>query len=188
MKREDWQPSRRGELRFLEELRAILKEFGGVPSRMLSIPEWLDKFAQSVARRMVVGLMAENARSWRAAAREGMRGREIYEALQEEMRGPVGDRVREILEATSESKRRAVKRLTMNHFHALQFLLYVEESTGSPHYDDVASLLDGGFWAAAGPQAEPPKFFTAEALAKLRKRDAHLGMRPFRSPTAGKNS
>jgi SPP1 gp7 family putative phage head morphogenesis protein len=46
---------------------------------------------------MATAIKVENAKSWRSAARQGSRGREIYSALMEEMEGGVGDRVREIV-------------------------------------------------------------------------------------------
>lgn len=48
------------------------------------------EFAQKAALKMITGLFEDNAKSWRAAARAGMRGAEIYEALKNEMDGPTG--------------------------------------------------------------------------------------------------
>lgn len=46
---------------------------------------------------MVTQLRASNARSWREAARQASRGREIYEALRKEMQTGVGARARELV-------------------------------------------------------------------------------------------
>lgn len=48
-------------------------------------------FAQKAALTMVTGLFSDNAKTWRQAARAGMRGAEIYEKLKSEMDGPIGD-------------------------------------------------------------------------------------------------
>lgn len=58
---------------------------------------YLEKIGDFLARRMVTQLRVHNARSWREAARKSSRGREIYLALQEELRGPVGIRVQQII-------------------------------------------------------------------------------------------
>jgi len=100
MAKESWQPSRKRERTFLDDLFAIYDRMVGkspTKARLLTIPEWLEKYAWAIARRMVTGTMVENARTWRAAACESMRGEDIYEALQDEMRGPIGIRVRELI-------------------------------------------------------------------------------------------
>jgi SPP1 gp7 family putative phage head morphogenesis protein len=61
----------------------------------------VEDIAMRMARRMVTQLRVSNARSWRAAAAESSRGREIFALLQSEMRGNVGDRVREIVSENS---------------------------------------------------------------------------------------
>jgi SPP1 gp7 family putative phage head morphogenesis protein len=58
--------------------------------------------ARSAASRMVTGLMHDGARSWREAARSGMRGRDIYAALRNELKGPVGIRVQQLVDENAE--------------------------------------------------------------------------------------
>jgi SPP1 gp7 family putative phage head morphogenesis protein len=55
-------------------------------------------FALAAAKRMVTALYVGSRRTWREAAREAMKGREIYEMLQSELKSPVGDRVRDLVE------------------------------------------------------------------------------------------
>jgi hypothetical protein len=74
------------------------------------------------------------------------------------------------LERFAKFNRRMLKRLTSNHLHTMRLLRYVEECTGSPKYEDLANLLTQGFLAAGGPEDSIPKFFTADALAKLHQR------------------
>lgn len=57
----------------------------------------LESLAKPIAQRMVTQLKAANARSWREAATQSSRGREIFEALQREMETGVGQRVRQIV-------------------------------------------------------------------------------------------
>ena len=88
-----WTPNRRREEDFFQSLMAMWEKLrrGSAGVRMIGIAEWIDLYALQAAQRMIVGLLSENARTWRAAARESMRGEEIYRALSEEMAGPVGD-------------------------------------------------------------------------------------------------
>lgn len=55
------------------------------------------KWAETAAGRMITGVYEENARTWREAAREGMRGREVAKLLSNELRGNVGNRARELV-------------------------------------------------------------------------------------------
>jgi SPP1 gp7 family putative phage head morphogenesis protein len=52
--------------------------------------------AEAAAAKMVTSLFTDAGKTWREAARVNARGREIYEALQVEMYGSVGARVREL--------------------------------------------------------------------------------------------
>ena len=60
-------------------------------------PEVIEDLSLKMARRMITQLRASNARSWMEAAAESSRGREIRAALEKEMAGAVGGRVREIV-------------------------------------------------------------------------------------------
>lgn len=52
------------------------------------------RYAGEIAARMVTALAVDNARSWRQAAAQGTRGREIYDALRGQLAGKMGDFVR----------------------------------------------------------------------------------------------
>lgn len=69
-----------------------------------------------------------------------------------------------------------LKRLTYGQIATLQLLLYVERSTGGPRYEDASNLLTAGFVAAGGTENNIPKYFTADALAKLMQRTKKLGL------------
>ena len=80
------------------------------------------------------------------------------------------------LEHFSKFTKALLKRLTFVHLETLRLLLYVEESTGSPRYEDMSDLLTGGFLAAGGVEESIPEFFGADALAKLKQRTTKFGL------------
>lgn len=65
---------------------------------LLSDSQWLEAFAKQAAQRMVTGTLAATARSWRAAAREGMLTPRLYTALQSELQTNVGTRYYQLIE------------------------------------------------------------------------------------------
>ena len=77
-----------------------------------------------------------------------------------------------------------LKRLTIAHLETHKLLLYVEENTGRPRYEDMSNLLTAGFVAAGGTEDNIPDFFSADALAKLKQRLAKFGLtsRPVQAP------
>lgn len=58
-------------------------------------------FAQAAATKMVTGLFDDQGRTWRQAARNNSRGRMIREALQKELRGACGTRLRHLIDTLS---------------------------------------------------------------------------------------
>ena len=72
-----------------QEIIVQLEDFFKHPA----VIEW----ANDVARSMITGLAVQGAKDWREAARKSMRGREIYLALQQEMAGPIGMKVRQMI-------------------------------------------------------------------------------------------
>ncbi len=102
-------PRRRIEETYRKLIYRLLNEYLDLPSaaglgeitaalvRWTQISNFFEEAATSIAARMATQLKQENARSWREAARKGSRGRQIYEALQAEMEGDIGDKVREII-------------------------------------------------------------------------------------------
>lgn len=53
------------------------------------------RMAEATATKMVTHLFSDSGRTWRQAARANSQGRMIFEALRNEMHGPVGTAVRE---------------------------------------------------------------------------------------------
>lgn len=59
--------------------------------------DFLSHWSATLAARMITNTRNSNAKSWREAAQQSGRGREIYQALQEELYGPVGERITELV-------------------------------------------------------------------------------------------
>jgi SPP1 gp7 family putative phage head morphogenesis protein len=49
--------------------------------------------AENIAHKMITSVYNHNARTWKEAAARGTRGKEIYQAIQKQMQGSVGDKV-----------------------------------------------------------------------------------------------
>jgi SPP1 gp7 family putative phage head morphogenesis protein len=103
VKQSDWKPVRRVEQEYYSAIWNAIQKFfqeaseSGVPAQLLNAAEFLEMYARQAAARMVTGLLVRNARTWREAARESGKTQQMYAALQREMQGPVGDRVRELI-------------------------------------------------------------------------------------------
>ena len=90
---------------YLRDLEAFVEQFIprnillGRETRPLSFweDEAIREAAETIARRMLYRVAKTNANSWRAAARQSLHARRIYEALRREMSGPVGLRVNELI-------------------------------------------------------------------------------------------
>ena len=81
------------------------------------------------------------------------------------------------LERFFKFSRSQLKRMTITHFSTLQLLLYTEHRTGSARYECLSNLLTAGFLTAGGLENDIPKFFSVDALSKLKQRkgaDVHF--------------
>jgi len=68
-----------------------------VKTAPLTAAEFLLHYAKQAATRMVSALYFGTARTWREAAMQSGRSRQLYSALRREMQGPVGRRVRQLI-------------------------------------------------------------------------------------------
>jgi hypothetical protein len=99
----NWQPRKRTEQEYERSIFGLFanaleeSERSGVPVRLLSGVEFLARYAEQAALRMITALYFAGARTWREAARASGKTALMYQALQREMRGPVGARVRELV-------------------------------------------------------------------------------------------
>lgn len=96
---EHWHPIKRNTNVYLHDLEAYVEEFipwhirsGHEPGLVLSAEdvELMQAAAERMARRMITGVAATNATSWRAAAAASLKGRRIFEALRNELNSPLG--------------------------------------------------------------------------------------------------
>ena len=104
-----WMPKRRIEVAFR---RALLDMVKGIVSRVgessdpqlivatlehiAKTPDFI-RLSEAIALKMVTGLFDDTGRTWREAARNNGRGREIYQALQKELLGARGARIRALV-------------------------------------------------------------------------------------------
>lgn len=120
MRSDDWSPLRRIETDYLKAIQDIVNKVltqvrEDLTAREIMSPyevtatirkyfttDMYRTYALAAARRMITGLFHDGARTWREAARQSMRGREIYQGLQRELKGPVGFRLQALIEQNAE--------------------------------------------------------------------------------------
>lgn len=105
-----WMPKRRIEIAFRKALldiaKGIVMRAGETsdPHRIISTLERIThtpdfiRLSEAIALKMVTGLFDDTGRTWREAARNSVKGREIYQALQKELLGGRGARIRELVQ------------------------------------------------------------------------------------------
>lgn len=109
-----WQPRRRIEVTYKRSLRQIVKKMNQVLKGVHSISEIIrvlkkladtpefKKYAERSAMKMVTSLFSDAGKTWREAAKVNSRGRAIFEALKNEMNGPIGVVVNEQIQKNAE--------------------------------------------------------------------------------------
>lgn len=97
-----WAPRLMIEKRYIRSIKKMMQQFAELTKGRADPQEILDawkeyaesehfrKAAKDIAMKMVTGLFQDGQKTWRAAARENGQGRELYEALQQELSGQVG--------------------------------------------------------------------------------------------------
>ena len=106
MKSSAWQPFKRIEEAYRRELNQLFEKYLRFPDHatlgelVARLTDWqrvdrmFERFAMTSAERMVTNVLAQNARTWRAAATEAGEGAKVFETLRHELRGRVGATVR----------------------------------------------------------------------------------------------
>jgi SPP1 gp7 family putative phage head morphogenesis protein len=101
MDKNQWSHKNKNEQQYKKALEAVMKKIGEAikplsdPFKIVSTVKNIIKnshflrYAESVAKTMVTGLFVDNKRNWKAAARESMQGRKIFNALKDELSKPV---------------------------------------------------------------------------------------------------
>ena len=109
-----WMPKRRIEVAFrralLDMAKGIVSRVGETSDPQLIVatlehiartPDFI-RLSEAIAMKMVTGLFDDTARTWREAARNNGRGREIYQALQKELQGARGARIRALVQQNAD--------------------------------------------------------------------------------------
>jgi hypothetical protein len=102
----NWAPRRRAEYDYASNLTQLwfklIKESYALGTQIIGSAEFFTRYAQQAATRMITGLYFGQARSWREAAAQSGRSRFMYSALQKELKGPVGQRVRSLIQENAQ--------------------------------------------------------------------------------------
>lgn len=97
-----WKPKARIEASYRKNLLIIAKEIIRRCKGITDIPKLLrelykiadsvkfKKLAEATAMKFITGLFADQGKTWREAARINSKGKELYQALQEELKGDTG--------------------------------------------------------------------------------------------------
>ncbi|HCB99769.1 MAG TPA: hypothetical protein DEP42_00880 [Ruminococcaceae bacterium] len=114
MKFTAWEVRKKQEKRYLKALKKLRRFILHLIDKDDDLPQILnhletiakskelDRWANRYAYTFVTGLQEENARTWRQAAAKSSQGQRMYNALQKTLRGPVGDRVQELIESNAQ--------------------------------------------------------------------------------------
>lgn len=102
--------------------------------------EAFHEYAESAAMQMVTHLFRDNGRTWRQAARANSQGRQIFEALQAELDGPLGRHVRIL---TQQNAKR-ITRIPLTLAEEINRKV-LEESMKGTRSSDIANLIKKDF-------------------------------------------
>lgn len=109
-----WQPRRRIEVTYKRSLRQIVKRMNRIIKGLnttYEITRALKKFtdssefknyAERTAMKMITSIFSDAGKTWREAAKINSRGKTIYEALKNEMNGPIGGAINEQIQKNAE--------------------------------------------------------------------------------------
>lgn len=109
---DSWEPKRLIEERYKNALERLFAYFSKTLKQLIifDVADVLTAFrkycesdgfieyTQAAASKMITALYYENAKTWREAAQKSMRGKLIYQALQKEMNGSVGWKVKSLID------------------------------------------------------------------------------------------
>ena len=102
-----WKPKRRIEVRYRKALKQVLKKMNITIKdlnteyeitkalKKLANSSEFKRYAESISMNMITSLFSDSGKTWREAARSNSKGREIFEALKKELKGPIGGAVNE---------------------------------------------------------------------------------------------
>lgn len=106
MKSDNWKVPNRAAIEYGDDILRFLNEVvqteGSLGARLLSLSDFIERYVQQAAKRMVTGRLVASQRTWRLAARESMHGAFLHKALEMELQGPVGARYRQLIAQNAE--------------------------------------------------------------------------------------
>jgi SPP1 gp7 family putative phage head morphogenesis protein len=112
MKHSEWQVKKRIELDYQRSIQKLMDNFlKKLPNIHVVNPHDVirefkhycqngdfARYIDAAASHMITGLYVDSTRTWRRAASEGMQGRKMFEMLKDELNGPIGAKVREMVD------------------------------------------------------------------------------------------
>lgn len=109
-----WQPRRRIEVTCKRSLRQIVKRMNKIIRGLRTADEItralkkftesteFKKYAENCSKKMITSLFSDAGKTWREAAKANSRGSTIYEALKNELSGPIGGVINEQIQKNAE--------------------------------------------------------------------------------------
>lgn len=102
-----WKPKRRIEVMYKRRLKQLVKKLQRRLKELKTTEEFIKelrkvanstefkRYADREAMKMVTSLFTDAGHTWREAAKKNSKGKEIYEVLKKELKGPIGGAINE---------------------------------------------------------------------------------------------
>ncbi|MDU4960187.1 MAG: phage minor head protein [Sporomusaceae bacterium] len=187
MKPDNWQAKRHIESEYDRALRRLLQRswqiIGYDPELMnpwdlvrrlerLSGTGSFQQFSAALARRMVTQTFYDTAATWRQAAQEGSQGRLILQAMRNELQGPVGAEVQQLIARNAG----IIRSLPISLADQVTQYIHAETLKGKRH-DQIARELLSQFPRLAASKAA--------LIARTESSKAHTALIQVRSGSIG---
>lgn len=192
MKKSLWEPKRRIELSYMRALKKLFniieKTISGInnPFKIISAlknianSKEFEEYAEASATKMATHVFSDTGKTWRQAARENGKGKEIYNALENELDTGVGATFRNIISENS----RLIKSVPENMCEYVSSYV-AKESVKGKRSEEIAEELQEKFphlnknRATLIARTETSKASTA--LTEARSKDLGLSWYVWRS-------
>lgn len=135
--------------------------------RLFAETQLFKRYAESLALKIVTQLFTDTGRTWRQAARENSKGRIIYEALRNELKGPIGGSVAEQVQRNAQ----IIKTLPIEISSKVTDYIAAETFNGRRAYDiakEIKSMFPESSKAKANLIARTEVSKTQFALTQAR--------------------
>lgn len=109
-----WKPRRKIEVTYKRSLRQIVKKMNSILKGLNTVDEMIralkkfansdefKKYAERTSMKMITSIFSDAGKTWREAAKVNSRGRTIFEALKNELSGPIGGAINEQIQKNAE--------------------------------------------------------------------------------------